>query len=71
MGYSTEPETTISEKTIFDFHLSHRTNPDFSFEPKKTTSKQIWKYLSTSNLLSNTSEIELDDIEKIQTIEKV
>ena len=70
MGYSTEPETTISEKTIFDFHLSHRTNPDFSFEPKKTTSKQIWKYLSTSNLLSNTSEIELDDIEKIQTIEK-
>ena len=70
MGYSTEPETTISEKTIFDFHLSHRTNPDFSFEPKKTTSKQIWRYLSTSNLLSNTSEIELDDIEKIQTIEK-
>ena len=70
MGYSTEPETTISEKTIFDFHLSHRTNPDFSFEPKKTTSKQIWKYLSTSNLLSNTSKIELDDIEKIQTIEK-
>ena len=70
MGYSNGPETSISEKTILDFHLSHRTNPDFSFEPKDATSKEIWKYLSTSNLLSNTSEIELKDIDKIQTIEK-
>jgi hypothetical protein len=70
IGYNNEPDTTISEKTILDFHLSHRTNPDFSFEPKDTTSKEIWKYLSTSNLLSNTSEIEINDIEKIQTIEK-
>ena len=70
MGYTNEPETTISEKTILDFHLSHRTNPDFNFEPKDLTSKQIWKYLSTSNLLNNTSEIELNDIKKIQTIEK-
>jgi hypothetical protein len=37
IGYSNEPDTTISEKTILDFHLSHRTNPDFSFEPKDTT----------------------------------
>jgi len=70
IGYNNEPDTTISDKTILDFHLSHRTNPDFSFEPKDTTSKEIWKYLSTSNLLSNTSEIEINDIEKIQTIEK-
>ena len=70
IGYNNEPDTTISEKTILDFHLSHRTNPDFSFEPKDTTSKEIWKYLSTSNLLSNTSEIEIKDKEKIQTIEK-
>ena len=70
IGYNNEPDTTISDKTILDFHLSHRTNPDFSFEPKDTTSKEIWKYLSTSNLLSNTSEIEIKDKEKIQTIEK-
>ena len=70
MGYSSEPEIAISEKTILDFYLSHRTNPDFSFEPKDTTSKQIWKYLSTSNLLSKTSEIELNDEDKIKTIEK-
>ncbi|MDA9861666.1 hypothetical protein N9C51_04960 [Candidatus Pelagibacter sp.] len=70
MGYNTEPEIEVSEKTILDFHLSHRTNPKFKFEPKNTTSKQIWKYLSTSNLLDNISDIELTDIEKITSIEK-
>jgi len=70
MGYNTEPAIEISEKTILDFHLSHRTNPDFKFEPKNTTSRQIWKYLSTSNLLDDISDIELTDIEKINSIEK-
>jgi len=70
MGYNTEPAIEVSEKTILDFHLSHRTNPEFKFEPKNTTSKQIWKYLSTSNLLDNVSDIELTDIEKINSIEK-
>ncbi len=70
MGYQNKPDTIISEKTILDFHLSHRTNPEFKFTPKETTSKQIWKYLSTSNLLDNIQEIELTDLEKIATIEK-
>ena len=70
MGYNTGPAIEISEKTILDFHLSHRTNPEFKFEPKNTTSRQIWKYLSTSNLLDNISDIELTDIEKITSIEK-
>ena len=70
MGYETNSEISISEKTILDFHLSHRTNPEFKFEPKNTTSRQIWKYLSTSNLLDNISDIELTDIEKITSIEK-
>ena len=34
-GYSKEPELAISEASILDFHLAHRTNPDFVFEPKK------------------------------------
>ncbi|MDC1353260.1 hypothetical protein N8161_01395 [Pelagibacteraceae bacterium] len=70
MGYNTEPEIEVSEKTILDFHLSHRTNPEFKFEPKNTTSRQIWKYLSTSNLLDNIKDIELTDIEKITSIER-
>jgi hypothetical protein len=70
MGYENKPETSISEKTILDFHLSHRTNPKFMFEPKDSTSKQIWKYLSTSNLLGNIKDIELTNIDKIIRIEK-
>ena len=70
MGYSNQPEIEVSEKTILDFHLSHRTNPQFKFEPKNSTSKQIWKYLSTSNLLDNIKDIELTDIDKINDIEK-
>ena len=45
--------TSISEKNILDFHLAHKTNPDFVFEPKETTDKIIWKYLSSSNLLNS------------------
>ena len=48
-----EIDETISEKNILDFHLAHITNPKFSFEPKETTSKIIWKYLSSSDLLSS------------------
>jgi len=70
MGYEDKPETNISEKTILDFHLSHRTNPEFKFIPTENTSRQIWKYLSTSNLLDNIQEVDISDVEKIKTIEK-
>ena len=70
MGYTSQPNVEISENTILDFHLSHRTNPKFKFEPQDSTSKQIWKYLSTSNLLDNIKDIEITDIDKISSIEK-
>ena len=70
LGFDKEPETSISEKTILDFHLSHRTNPEFKFEPKETTSKQIWKYLSTSNLLDDIKDVEVSSLDKIAIIEK-
>ncbi|MBD1139184.1 hypothetical protein IDH27_02535 [Pelagibacterales bacterium SAG-MED46] len=69
-GYIEEVDKIISEKSILDFHLAHRTNPEFIFEPKKETSRLIWKYLSTSNLLFNIKDVEITDIEKISTIEK-
>jgi len=53
MGYNEEIDQEISEKSILDFHLSHKTNPNFKFEPNKSTSKSIWRYLSTSNLLES------------------
>jgi len=69
-GYIDDADKAISEKSILDFHLAHRTNPEFSFEPKKETSKLIWKYLANSNLLYNIQDIEITDVEKISTIEK-
>ena len=38
-GYTKKPDLAISEKTILDFHLAHKSNPKFFFEPKKNTNK--------------------------------
>ena len=70
MGYTSDDEKQISEKNILDFHLSHRTNPQFQYKPNKSTSKIIWRYLSSSNLLENIDEIDLEDIEKLSLIEQ-
>ena len=69
MEYEENLDNEISEKNLLDFHLSHRTNKDFNFEPKKTTPKIIWKYLSFSNLLENVDLVDLEDREKLSTIE--
>jgi len=70
MGYINEPNIALSENTILDFHLSHITNPEFKFDPKDSTSKQIWKYLSTSNLLDSINDIDLANLNKITSIEE-
>ena len=69
-GYIDEANKEISENSILDFHLAHRTNPEFKFEPNKDTPKLMWKYLSSSNLLYKIQDVEITDIEKISTIEK-
>ena len=68
-GYTNEIDKTISEKSILEFHLAHKTNPEFFFEPKENTNPLIWKYLAASNLLYQTNEIDLDELEKIELIE--
>ena len=70
LGYNTKIDDSISEKSIFDFHLAHKTNPNFKFEPDEKTSKIIWKYLSSANLLSSFKEIEITELDKISNIEK-
>ena len=69
-GYIEEVDKEVSEKSILDFHLAHRTNPEFFFEPNADSPKFIWKYLSASNLLFNIKDLEITDIDKISTIEK-
>ena len=69
LGYTSKIDDSISEKSIFDFHLAHKTNPKFKFEPDEKTSKIIWKYLSSANLLSSFKEIEITELDKISNIE--
>ncbi len=70
MGYVSNNGNEVSEKNILDFHLSHRTNPNFSYIPNEKTPKNIWRYLSSSNLLEKIDLIDLEDVEKIKFIEK-
>ena len=69
-GYLDEASKDVSENSILDFHLAHRTNPEFAYEPNEDTPKLIWKYLSSSNLLYKIQDVEITDIEKISTIER-
>jgi len=70
LGYTSKIDDSISLKSIFDFHLAHKTNPNFKFEPDEKTSKIIWKYLSSANLLSSFKQIEITELDKISNIEK-
>jgi hypothetical protein len=70
LGFDSKIDNSISEKTILDFHLAHQTNPNFSFEPKENTSKIIWKYLSSANLLNSFQQIEISELDKISVLEK-
>ncbi len=70
LGYEENNENEISDKNVLDFHMSHRTNIDFSYSPDENTSNLIWKYLSNSNLLETVDQIDLLDEQKVKMIEK-
>ena len=69
MGYTSKIDKKISEKDILNFHLSHRTNPEFKFVPNNETSRIIWDYLSSANLLEDLNTIDLENDERIKIIE--
>ncbi len=69
-GYIEEVDKEVSVNSILDFHLAHRTNPEFSFEPNNETPKLIWMYLSASNLLYKIQDLEISDLDRISIIEK-
>ena len=70
MGYSEKNDLKTSEKNLLDFHLSHLTSNDFKYVTNENTDKIIWRYLSSFNLLENLDEIDIEDSEKIISIEK-
>ena len=69
MGYEKKDEF-ISDKNILKFHLSHKTNEVFSYEPKIDTPNYLWKYLSTSNLLQDTDSINIENPDQVKLIER-
>ncbi len=68
MGYE-DKNDSFSEKNILYFHLSHKTNINFIYEPNITTPKFIWTYLSTSNLLKDSNLIDVESSEQVELIE--
>ena len=70
VGFENEKDNLISDKNLLQLHLSHRTVENFNYVPNENTSKDLWKYLASSNLLEKVENINLEDIEKIKLIEK-
>ena len=69
MGYE-KKDDLISDENILKFHLSHKTNENFSYEPKIETSNYLWMYLSSSNLLKDTQLINIENSDQVKLIEK-
>ena len=69
MGYSDKVKIN-SEENVLSFHLSHKTDNNFSYTPDSKTKKFIWKYLSKNNLLEQVYDIDIEDEKKIKTIER-
>ncbi len=68
-GFINTVDKSVSENSILEFHLAHKTDPEFSFDPNENTNPLIWRYLSASNLLYQINEIDLDQLDKIKLIE--
>ncbi len=68
MDYEKKDEL-ISDQNMLKFHLSHKTNENFLYEPNADTPKHIWRYLSTSNLLKDANLINIENSEQVKLIE--
>ena len=55
---------------MLELHLSHRVVENFQYTPNENTPKNVWKYLSSANLLEKIENIDLEDLDKINLIEK-
>ncbi|MDC3184939.1 hypothetical protein OA973_00145 [Candidatus Pelagibacter sp.] len=70
IGYEDNIKNEVNEKNILNFHLSHRLNEDFIYEPNISSPKFIWRYLASANLLSNIDDLDIENKEKILALEK-
>ena len=63
LGLNSKPNNKISDKNLLNFYLSSITVENFNYEPGSKTDKNIWKYLTSSNLIA-TDKIEDPDVIK-------
>jgi len=66
LGINEQPDNKVSDKNLLYFYLSSITVENFNYEPNEKTDKNIWKYLTASNLISTD---QLEDPEIINKYE--
>jgi len=64
LGINEKPDNKTSDKNLLYFYLSSITVENFKYEPNEKTDKNIWKYLTASNLIS------IDQLEDPKVINK-
>ncbi len=69
MGYTAKDEI-ISDENILYFHISHKTNNNFIYEPKIDSPRYIWSYLSSSNILKNANSFDIENPEDLRILER-
>ena len=67
LGISDKTNQKIKDDNLLNFFLSHITVNKFDYQPGEKTDKYIWRYLSSSNLISTKA---FQDEEIIATYEK-
>ncbi len=51
LGFKETTTQKILDDNLLNFYLSHVTHDNFEYEPNDKTSKYIWRYLSSANLI--------------------
>ena len=66
MGITNKTSNKVDQTNLLNFYLSSITIKDFNFEPTSKTKKEIWKYLSSANLIKFN---DLDNKQKLNDLE--
>jgi hypothetical protein len=61
LGLTEKTNQKILDNNLLNFYLSYITSEDFKYQPKEKTDKNIWRYLSSANLIQ-VNEFENEDV---------